>query len=199
MITFVLLYLVAMPPKKVVITGGPGTGKTSLINALLSRGYTCFEEIIRSLTSEAKKDTPAQQVAQNPLAFVRDPFDFNTRLLEGRMEQYHKASLHQTSIVFYDRGIPDVVAYMKYFGQSHTQYFEQACRELRYDEVILLPPWKDIYKADEERLESFEEAVAIHSHLEETYHGLGYGPVLVPKGTVAERTTFIIEALNLEM
>ena len=187
-----------MPPKKVVITGGPGTGKTSLINELLSKGYTCFEEIIRSLTSEAKRGTPAQQVVQNPLAFVQDPFDFNTKLLEGRMEQYHKASSHHTSIVFYDRGIPDVIAYMNYFGQSYTQYFEQACRELRYDEVILLPPWKDIYKSDDERLETYEEAVAIHSHLEETYHGFGYGPVMVPKGSVAERTTFIIEALNLE-
>ena len=199
MITFVRTNTFLMPPKKVVITGGPGTGKTSLINALLDKGYTCFEEIIRSLTSEAKRDTPTEQVAQNPLAFVQDPFDFNTKLLEGRMEQFHKASMHQTSIVFYDRGIPDVIAYMDYFGQSYTQYFERACRELRYDEVILLPPWKDIYKADEERLESFEEAVAIHGHLDETYHGLGYGPVLVPIGTITERTTFIIEALNLEV
>lgn len=194
---FCVLKACRMPPKKVVVTGGPGTGKTSVINSLLDEGFTCFEEIIRSLTSQAKKDTHLREVTQNPLAFVNDPFDFNTRLLEGRMEQYHKGSTHQTSIVFYDRGIPDVVAYMKYFGQSFTQYFDRACRELRYDEVILLPPWKAIYKADDERLETFEEAVAIHGHLEQTYNELGYGPVQVPKGTIAERTAFIIEALNL--
>ncbi len=197
MITFVILNRAVLPPKKVVITGGPGTGKTSIVNSLMSKGFICFEEIIRKLTSAAKEQGDQNEYRSNPLVFVKDPLDFNTRLLEGRMEQFHSANTQETSVVFYDRGIPDVLAYMNYFGQAYTTYFEQACKELRYDEVILLPPWKDIYKADEERLESFEEAVAIHSHLEETYHGLGYGPVMVPKGTVAERTSFIIEALKL--
>ena len=188
-----------MPPKKVVITGGPGTGKTSVVRSLKDKGFTCFEEIIRDLTAAAKEEELEEEHKTNPLAFVRDPFDFNTRLLEGRMAQYHSASEHQTSIVFYDRGIPDVLAYMNYFGQSYTDYFERACRELRYDEVILLPPWKEIYQVDAERMETYEEAVAIHGHLEGLYRDLGYGPLMVPKGSVMERTEFIMDVLNLYM
>jgi len=30
--------------KKVVITGGPGTGKTSVIKELMDRGYKCYDE-----------------------------------------------------------------------------------------------------------------------------------------------------------
>ena len=188
-----------MPPKKVVITGGPGTGKTSIVNSLMSKGFTCFEEIIRNLTSAAKEDGDQSEFRSNPLVFVQDPLDFNTRLLQGRMEQYHRANSKNTSIVFYDRGIPDVLAYMNYFEQAYSAYFEQACKELRYDEVILLPPWKEIYRADSERFETFEEAVAIHGHLEKTYLELGYGPVVVPKGSIQERTEFVIEALKLYM
>lgn len=188
-----------MPPKKVVITGGPGTGKTSIVNSLMSKGFTCFEEIIRNLTSAAKEDGDQREFRTNPLVFVQDPLDFNTRLLQGRMEQYHRANSKNTSIVFYDRGIPDVLAYMNYFEQAYSAYFEQACKELRYDEVILLPPWKEIYRADSERFETFEEAVAIHGHLEKTYLELGYGPVVVPKGSIQERTEFVIEALKLYM
>ena len=197
MITFVVLKLDKLPPKKVVITGGPGTGKTSVVQSLKNKGFTCFDEIIRDLTAAAKKEEQVRDHIANPLAFVRDPFDFNTRLLEGRMAQYHSGSEHQTTIVFYDRGIPDVLAYMNYFGQSYTDYFERACRELRYDEVILLPPWEEIYQVDAERMETYDEAVAIHGHLEGLYRDLGYGPLLVPKGSVMERTEFIMEVLNL--
>ncbi|MGB1308804.1 MAG: AAA family ATPase, partial [Oceanihabitans sp.] len=31
-----------MKTKKIVITGGPGTGKSSIINELIKRGYGCF-------------------------------------------------------------------------------------------------------------------------------------------------------------
>ncbi|PTM01424.1 MAG: ATPase, partial [Candidatus Arcticimaribacter sp.] len=34
-------------PYKIVISGGPGSGKTTLINLLKERGYICFEEISR--------------------------------------------------------------------------------------------------------------------------------------------------------
>ena len=36
---------------KVLITGGPGTGKTSVAKELSNRGYFCFPEIVRALKS----------------------------------------------------------------------------------------------------------------------------------------------------
>ena len=41
-------------PKKIVITGGPGSGKTSLIDFLEENGYQCQNEISRQVTLEAK-------------------------------------------------------------------------------------------------------------------------------------------------
>ena len=36
-----------MNTKRIVITGGPGTGKSSIINELKQRNYTCFDEVSR--------------------------------------------------------------------------------------------------------------------------------------------------------
>ena len=39
----------------VVIIGGPGTGKTTIIDTLKSMGHCCYPEISREVTLEAKK------------------------------------------------------------------------------------------------------------------------------------------------
>ena len=42
--------------KKIVITGGPGSGKTSLIDELENKKFNCEKEIVRPLTLEGKKE-----------------------------------------------------------------------------------------------------------------------------------------------
>jgi predicted ATPase len=181
--------------KKIVITGGPGTGKTSIINELKQRNYHCFDEIIRSLTIEAKEGNEASSHISNPIAFVNNPLDFNTRLLNGRVNQFKQSINVQEPLIFFDRGIPDVLAYMSFFNQDYNDTFLNICQNYRYNEIFLLPPWKAIYKSDNERFESFEEAVKIHDYLEAIYKNLGYHIVEVPLGTVQERTQFIVNSL----
>ncbi len=180
-----------------MITGGPGTGKTSVILRLEAAGYFCFHEIIRTMTLQAKEEGSLVNRVSNPLAFVSDPMEFNRRLLEGRTRQYEQAKHRSEAVIFYDRGIPDVLAYMDYFGQGYGEEFTRACRQYRYDGVIMIPPWESIYISDNERLESFKEATEIHWHLETTYSGLGYHPLYIPEGSVEQRTVVIEEFVNL--
>ena len=187
-----------LSPKRIVITGGPGTGKTSIIKELEKLGYYCFHEIIRSMTFDAKKEGNSEEFVSNPLAFVDDPFLFNQKLLRGRISQFHKAETLQEQFVFYDRGIPDVLAYMDYFKQAFDEEFVAGCSSHKYDQVLILPPWKAIYKSDNERLESFEEAQEIHTHLNNTYKNYGYRPKMVPEGNVEERASYIIKELISE-
>ncbi|NND15879.1 MAG: ATP-binding protein [Eudoraea sp.] len=182
--------------RRVVITGGPGTGKTSVIQNLSDTGFTCVPEIIRTMTEAAKLKDNKNQIATNPLAFVDDPMAFNQKLLEGRTRQYLDAMEQDQALIFFDRGIPDILAYMDYFNQEYADDFIRACETYRYDIVIILPPWKEIYSSDSSRLENFQEATEIHEQLLETYKKFNYDPIFIPKGTVAERVSFILDLIK---
>lgn len=184
-----------MNRKKIVITGGPGTGKTSIIAELKNQNYHCFDEIIRSLTIEAKEENHASKHISNPIGFVNNPLDFNTRLLNGRLDQFKQAAFIEKPLVFFDRGIPDVLAYMSFFNQSYSEDFINICQKNRYSDIFLLPPWGAIYTVDNERFESFDEALKIHDYLEDIYKKLGYNIIEVPFGSIQERTNFIINSL----
>ncbi len=177
-----------MTKKRIVITGGPGTGKTSIINRLEATNYFCFHEIIRNMTEEVLKNNT---IESNPIATVSDPYKFNTSILNGRINQFNEALSKDENILFYDRGIPDVLAYMSYFDQSIDQLFINACKENIYDQVFLLPPWKEIYVSDNGRYETFEQAQQIHNHLIKMYEKFGYECIEVPFGTVEKRYKFI--------
>lgn len=173
----------------IVITGGPGTGKTTIIDGLIEQGYSCFPEISRQITLEAKK----QGIEQ---LFLEKPLLFSELLLEGRKKQFDNAVQDANEIVFLDRGVPDILAYMHYIGDSYPSFFDKACNDIRYSKIFLLPPWENIYVSDEARYENFEQAKLIYDHLKETYKKYDYQLIEVPTGTIEERIQFILSELD---
>ncbi len=176
-------------PKKIVISGGPSSGKTTLINSLQKMGYSCLPEISRQITLEAQQ----QGIEQ---LFLEDPLLFSKKLLEGRLAQYNDAINHKPPFLFFDRGLPDITAYMNYFNTSYPSLFTNACNDNRYDAVFILPPWESIYIQDNERYETFEEAVKIHDYLVEAYKSYNYKVNEVPVGTIQERILYILTRVN---
>ena len=172
----------------IVITGGPGTGKTTIINGLLEKGYTCFPEISREIINDARKQGFEQ-------LFLEKPLLFSELLLEGRRKQFHQANEHQENLIFLDRGIPDILAYMHYIGDSYPLFFDEECKNNKYTKVFLLPPWEEIYQSDEERYENFEQAKLIYNHLKETYEKYGYELIEVPLDVQDKRILFILDAI----
>ena len=141
-----------MSKEIVVLIGGPSSGKTTLIEALKAKGHTCYPEVSREVTKEAQEQGIEQLFLENPLLF-------SELLLEGRKKQFRSAQNEANSLVFLDRGIPDVLAYMHYIGDSYPAFFDQACKEHKYTSIFVLPPWQDIYVSDAERYENYEQAV----------------------------------------
>jgi predicted ATPase len=179
-----------MNKKIVVIIGGPSSGKTTLIEALKVKGHCCYPEISREVIKEAQE----QGIEQ---LFLEKPLLFSELLLEGRKKQFVSAQNETAAIVFLDRGIPDVLAYMHYIGDAYPSFFDQACKDHKYNAIFVLPPWKDIYISDAERYENYEQAQLIHTHLMETYQKYGYSIIEVPKDTVEKRVDFIVKRLAL--
>jgi len=175
--------------KKIVITGAPGTGKTTLVNKLIEIGIPCLPEISREITLKAREEGIDQ-------LFLEQPLLFSTKLIEGRTQQFYEASTFDHEFVFLDRGLPDVVAYLDFIGDSSPEEFIKTCEENRYDLVFILPPWKTIYVSDDARYENFEQAKQIDNHLVLTYKKFGYSPIVVPEASPEERLQFILDQLK---
>ena len=175
-----------MQKQIVVIIGGPGTGKSTIIEALTKKGHCCYPEISREVTLNAKKEGIDQ-------LFLEDPLLFSKLLLEGRIKQHQNALEEPHEIVFLDRGIPDVLAYMHYIGDDFPSYFDEACKTHLYSKIFILPPWEEIYLSDEERYENFEQANLIYHFLKDTYESYGYELIEVPKNTLDNRILFILD------
>lgn len=177
-----------MDKKLVLLIGGPGSGKTTIIEELSKKGYICYPEVSRQVTLEAQKRGIDQ-------LFLKEPLLFSEMLLEGRVKQFKDALNENENLVFLDRGIPDVLAYMHYIGDAYPAAFEDACKNHIYTKVFILPPWEEIYLSDNERYESYEQARLIHNHLVETYQKYGYNLIDVPKADIENRIDFILNNL----
>src|SRR5690606_41583611 len=78
------LYTEKVDKKIILFIGGPGTGKTSLINALQEKGYICYPEISRSVTLEAQKKGIDQLFLTEPLLFSELLLDRSEERRVGR-------------------------------------------------------------------------------------------------------------------
>lgn len=178
-----------MKTKRIVITGGPGSGKTSLVRHLEALGHACLPEISREVILKAQ----AEGIDQ---LFLEKPLLFSELLLKGRIEQFHEATSHTGELMFYDRGIPDVTAYLHYLEKHYPPEFDQSCRIHRYDAVFLLPPWEAIYEQDNERYETYEQAERLFQYLHKAYSNYGYEVDHVPTGSLEYRTQHIVNKLK---
>jgi predicted ATPase len=178
--------------KKIVISGGPGSGKTTLVNLLRDKGYKCFDEYSRILIQSAQKK------GENNI-FKSHPLFFSEEVWKGREEQYKKygpsLGKAQKPYVFFDRGLHDVVAYLEYIGAPYdSQKFDLS--NYTYDMALLLPPWKAIYIKDNERKEDFEEAEKLYFYIKNTYQKNNIPIVEIPIQTPEVRISTLLEYLD---
>lgn len=172
-------------PSKIVLTGAPGTGKTTILNELLAKDYFCMEEVSREIIQEAEKNG-------NKRLFLSEPVLFSMKILEKRIAQYQQANKNNVCC-FFDRGLPDITAYLNTINTPVDAVFEQANKNHLYDIVFVFPPWKEIYTMDNERFETYNEALKIHDAIVAEYKKTHKNIVIVPTGTPSERLDFILK------
>ena len=171
-----------------VLTGGPGSGKSALIDALQQAGY--------QRTMEAGRGIIQDQVAIGGSALPwLDPRLFAELILSWDMRSYHSAE-RKAGSVFFDRGVVDVIGYLRLLGMPVPQHMEKAAEVFRYNRrVFIAPPWKEIFTHDKERKQDFAEAVRTYEAMAAAYQNYGYELMEVPRLPVAERMRFVAQNL----
>lgn len=174
--------------QKIVFIGGPGTGKSTVLNELKKLNYKCMPEISREVTLQAQENGIDQ-------LFLSEPLLFSELLLNGREKQYKEADGCNEKLIFFDRGVPSIHAYMRYFNTEFPSVFLEKSKACSYTKVFQFLPWEEIYESDNERYENFEQSVTISKFLFDAYAELGYKIIDVPFGNVKDRCSFILNSL----
>jgi predicted ATPase len=169
-----------------VVTGGPGSGKSTLIDAFRNRGTRTMPEAGRAVIGD--------QVAIGGDALPwADQTAFADQMLGWEMRSW-RAAAEGEGIVLFDRGVPDILGFLALGGIAAPAHLLRAARLFRYNpSVFIAPPWRDIYVQDAERRQSWEEADATCDIMARTYSGLGYDLVWLPKVSIEERTRFVTD------
>lgn len=174
------------------ITGGPGVGKTTLLDELRNRGMITVPEVARELIKE-------QQEVDGEALPWRNKRMYMEMMFQRSVESFEKTkiSLDERSPVFFDRGFLDALCYASLEGIPIELEMKTLAETLRYNtNVFILPPWKDIYQTDAQRKQDWNEAVFTYNKMIQTYRGYDYNLVEVPKTSVPERADFVLDFIK---
>ncbi|MGK5741329.1 AAA family ATPase [Micromonospora sp. URMC 103] len=173
-----------MSSQYIVITGGPGAGKTTLIDGLRQAGYGCVGEAGRQIIQD-------QMAIGGRALHNGDSRLFAEIMLSWEIRSYRQAS-QLVGPVFFDRGIPDLVGYHLLLGQPVPAHVTAAAQLFRYHQrVFVAPPWPQIYTTDSERHQDLAEAVRTHDAMVAAYTQHGYELSTLPRSDVAARVEFV--------
>lgn len=162
---------------KIIISGPPGSGKTTIINELINNGYLCFNEINPQEIKDNKTKNDKKLLSE---------FLFNQR------KKQHDKIINTTA--FYDRSLIDVIAYLDYWNEIYPTSWDQIITECQYArKVFFTPCWVDIYKKNKRRPESYSEAEKIEFFIKKTYLKFNYQIIEVPKKDINQRIEFILK------
>lgn len=174
--------------KRVIITGAPGTGKTTLLKLLKDKGFPCHPEVSRRIIKE-------QLDLGSKLLPWDDLVNFSVLVNQGQIQQFKNAQ--EGVCNFYDRGVPDVLAYLRKDNLFEEDLEKTAEIYTYHSTVFILPPWPEIYGTDNERRENLSAMKEINTKLIEVYKDYKYKVFILPKVSPEERLKLIIAELNL--
>src|ERR1700679_3948193 len=174
-------------PPFYVITGGPGSGKTTVLAELARRGHSCIPEDARAVIQEqiVSGGNAVPWLATSRVAHL---------LMEGSIATYRaQAAKNSQAPVYFDRGVGDAFTCAGLVGHTLSTHLQEQASTCRYRNPIFLAPyWPAIYTTDAERRQTIEEAERTEHAIVHTYKDLGYEIVRLPLVSAAERADFIL-------
>lgn len=166
-----------------VITGGPGTGKTVLIDLLAKRGH--------NTVPEAAKDIIDEGLAKGlRISDIRgDEHAWQAKILQRILA--NEAATPTEQLTFFDRGAQDGLAHLSYYNLTPRAEWNDVKYGNPYKTVFLLEPLDDVAK-QYHRLEDIDFTRKITNMMRDAYTRAGAQPIMIPAMSPEERLALIL-------
>lgn len=167
--------------RRAAITGAPGGGKSTLLEELATRGVAIAPEVARNIL---KAPGGMDLRAHDSLGFAEAMLDAQLRLWSASDPE---------RVTLYDRGFPDIAGFLRVEGLAVPAEIDRVCREMRYDGPIFRArAWSAIYRPDEQRIQTWKEAVASDEAMSCAWRDYGYELIELPATNVEDRARFAL-------
>lgn len=180
--------------RRYIITGGPGSGKTSIINDLAKRGYL--------VAQEAATDVIEEGLQQN----LEDPWmadDYHIKISSLMAKRQKEIGNSPKDIVFFDRGHLDGITYIllqrRKLPQQVVDYVQSTIDEGFFDKTVFFIENLGVCEQASNRTETLEEALAKSRQIKQNYLALGYEVIDIPPDTIEQRSESIIRHVQQHM
>lgn len=171
-----------------VVTGGPGSGKTTLIKALRTRNIACVSEAGRRIIQ-------TQQTIGSDILPWSDAMAYAQMDLGVSLVNYFEREPGKETV--FDRSLLDPIGFLTVIGHDIPEFMREAVRRFRYNQTVFIaPPWEEIYAHDVERKQGFALAKATHDTMVKVYSEAGYDLVELPCVSVEERADFVTKKIE---
>jgi len=172
-------------PDWYVITGGPSSGKTTVLQGLTKLGYFTAPDVARDyINQEIANGKSLKEIRRNEAEFQRI-------VLKMKIEREKKIPKNKT--VFLDNAVPCSIAYYQTCGLN-PQGVIQLCRENQYQKIFFLEQLS--IKKDYARTENAKTLRKLNKLLKEGYKNLGYKVIDIPAMSIEERIQKILAEVN---
>ena len=183
-----------MTARFIVISGGPGSGKTSLIEYLGSLGYATVPEAAIQIIEELNR----QHGIPGQIAFrYEHPIEFFHLIIRRQAALEAACVAAKGSLVFCDRGRPDALAYAELYDLPIDAELQSHAQSQQYHRVFLLDTLSHFpERPDTGRTSDRSRSLRLFDLLDAAYRTQGYTPFRVPELPIVDRARLVLTELG---
>ena len=177
--------------RKILIAGGPCSGKTALVEELARRSYYTVPEAALSVINNEER-------AGSNIFPWTDFEEFNKRVIELQ-GQNEVVIPQETSLAILDRSLVDPAAYFRRKDLPIPSYLDDMVREAHYEQAFILDMlpksyWDKTKGGMPRIMQTYEEGERIHWFIRTIYRNYGIKTTSIPFVSPIETRVDLVES-----
>lgn len=177
--------------KRYILTGAPGSGKTSVIHEIRKNGYSVIEE--------AATDVIGQEQSLGNIEPWKH-LDFIDKIVDLQKYRQVAADQFESGLQFYDRSPICTYALAEYLKFKPSDYLMDEIKRIQdkgiYEKTVFFIDNLGFIENTDARKISFEDSLRFEKIHKDAYARFGYESVHIPLGSIFERIATILKLIR---